>query len=413
MLESIFEQTTCERLRRELVGKHLDGFVDHLLALGFARHSIRCYIGPAIHFGAWLGRHDAVLREVDDSVVSRFRAHLRRCRCRRRSYVRQCGRSLECIAPAVNWFIRYMRARGVVPTERTAAVPRIVSEYETWMRQHRGSAPRTLADYRRCVVAFVEAQQGRSWRRLNAKTIRSYVVERRRETTPVQMLLLVRSLRMFVRFLVATGRCPSHLDRAVPSVPRWRLATLPKYLSPKDVERVLVACRSRTVMGLRDRAILLLLARLALRAGEVRALRLADVDWGSGRVRVVGKLRRPAWLPLPQEVGDAILAYLRRRPTCDVPEIFVCTSAPFRSLGSNGVCGIARRAIDRAGVSAESRGAHVFRHSAATALVRGGVSLDDVGRLLRHTSRDSTAIYAKVDRTSLLRIAQPWPGVAS
>ena len=227
------------------------------------------------------------------------------------------------------------------------------------------------------------------------------------------MLVVVRALRMFIRFLVATGYCPSHLDRAVPSVPPWRLASLPRYLSTKDVERVLAACRIQTVMELRDRAVLLLVARLALRAGEVRALRLSDIDWDNGRVRVVGKLRRPAWLPLPQEVGDAILAYLEHRPPCTIPAVFLCTTAPYRSLGSTGVSRIARCAIARARVKSASRGAHVFRHSVATTLIRRGASLDDVGRLLRHASRDSTAIYAKVDRTSLLRIAQPWPGVVA
>ena len=409
MLTSFFERATCVRLRDEAIGKYLDDFVAHLDGLGFARLTIRSYVGPVIHFGEWLKRRAIDTRAVDDAIVVAFRAHLPRCRCRRRRYARHCGRSLECAAPAVDQFVRHLRLRGIVPPQRPKVVPPIVSEFEAWMRQHRGSAPRTLDDYHRYVLAFSMALQGRQWRRLDAGAIRSYVIECQHETTSARMLVLVRALRMFVRFLVATGRCPSHLDRAVPSVPRWRLATLPKYLEAKDVERVL-AFRGRTVEGLRDHAVLLLLARLALRAGEVRALRVSDVDWGRGRIRVIGKIRRPAWLPLPQEVGDAILAYLSRRPACTVPEIFLCMSAPHRSLGSTGVSGIARRAIQRAGIKSTSKGAHVFRHSAATMLVRGGASLDDVGRLLRHASRDSTAIYAKVDRTSLLRIAQRWPG---
>jgi integrase/recombinase XerD len=272
---------------------------------------------------------------------------------------------------------------------------------------HRGTAERTLADYRRHVLQFVAVTR---IERLDAAVLRGYVVTRSKETPGPQTLVVVRALRMFVRFLVATGRCPSHLDRAVPSVPNWRLATLPRYLPTRDVERVIASCDPLTRLGLRDRAVLLLLARLGLRAGDVRHLRKTDLDWRTGRVRFVGKLRRPVWLPLPQDVGDAILSYLSKgRPTCSVPHVFVCATAPHRPLGATTVGGIARRAIERVGVETPVKGAHVFRHSAATTLVRNGATLDDVGILLRHTSRESTAIYAKVDLPALSLVAQPWP----
>ena len=410
-LGAIFLPETCERLRGEAIGAHLDKFVDRLLSTGYCVLTIKQYVGPVIHFGVWLARRGVRLIDIDPAVVSQFCSHLGRCRCRRRSRVRRCGDS-KIVGVAVRVFVEQLRERGLVRV-RGPAAPRIVVEFDLWMRQHRGSADRTLADYRREVMVFIASLQGRRWGRLDAKTVRTFVIDRRRVTTAARMLFLVRALRMFVRFLVATSRCPSHLEGSVPSVPHWRLATLPRYLATADVDRVLADQTATTVLGARDRAVLLLLARLALRAGEVRQLCLSDLDWIHARIRVVGKPRRPTWLPLPQEVGDAILAYLRVRPVCEVPEVFLCTVAPYRPLSATGVGGISQRAIDATGVKSPNKGAHVFRHSAATTLIRHGASLDDVGRLLRHTSRESTAIYAKVAFTSLHRIAQPWPEVLS
>lgn len=184
---------------------------------------------------------------------------------------------------------------------------------------------------------------------------------------------------------------------------------LPRYLDHEVVERIVASRSKTTVTGLRDRAVLLLLARLGLRAGEVRGLCLSDIDWARGQLRVVGKPRRPTWLPMPQEVGDAILAYLRVRPRCPLEHVFLCIQAPHRPLGATAVGHICQTAIEAVGVPSPSKGAHIFRHSAATTLIRHGATLDDVGRLLRHASRESTAVYAKVAVGALRRIAQPWP----
>jgi len=410
-LAAIFVRETCERLRREAIGMYLDEFAHGLLTTGYCSLTIRQYVGPVIHFGIWLTRRRVRLADVDADVVARFCSHLDRCRCRRRSRVRRCGNS-KIVGVATRVFVEHLRTRGVVQL-RGSATPTIVEQFDRWMRQHRGSADRTLADYRRVVCTFIVALRGRPWGRLDAKTVRAFVVDRGRVATSAVMLMVVRALRMFVRFLVATSRCPSHLEGSVPSVPHWRLAALPRYLATADVDRILAGRTAATAVGARDRAVLLLLARLALRAGEVRQLCLSDLDWTRARIRVVGKPRRPTWLPLPQEVGDAILKYLQVRPVCTVPEVFLCAVAPHRSLSATGVGGICQRAIDAIGLKSPSKGAHVFRHSAATTLIRHGAALDDVGRLLRHTSRESTAIYAKVAFSSLLRISQPWPEVAS
>lgn len=407
MLGTLFKcRETLTRLRGDAIGEHLDGFVAYLAKAGFAALTIRQYVGGPIHFGRWARRGDLDLARLRQDDLDRFRLHLRRCRCRPRRPARACGRS-KVVMVAVAWFVEYLRHLGIVPAAPVLILPPIVREFEAWMRGHRGTAERTLSDYRRQLLRFVEVTP---IERLDAARLRAYVVDRSKEMSGARMLVVVRALRMFTRFLVATGRCPSHLDRAVPSVPNWRLSTLPRYLPTSDVERVLARCDPSTPVGLRDHAVLLLLARLGVRAGDVRHLRKTDLDWGTGRVRFVGKLRRPVWLPLPQDVGNAILAYLSRgRPACSVPEVFVSAKAPHRPLGATSVGGIAHRAIDRAGVSSPVKGAHVFRHSAATTLIRGGATLDDVGVLLRHTSRDSTAIYAKVDLAALSLVAQPWP----
>jgi site-specific recombinase XerD len=219
---------------------------------------------------------------------------------------------------------------------------------------------------------------------------------------------------MFVRFLVADGRCASGLDGAIPVLAHWRLSSLPRYLPGEDVERLIEACDVSSAVGQRDRAILLLLARLGLRAGDIVQLRLDDVDWRDAWIHVSGKGRREARLPLTQEVGDALVTYLTHgRPPTAADAVFVRSRAPFRAFRSHcAVSVIVDHALARAGVTRPSRGAaHLLRHSVATAMLRHGASLQEVAALLRHRSVTTTEIYAKVDVTALQRIAQRWPEV--
>lgn len=408
-LAALFLDETCVRLRQEAIGPYLDEFVEDLRALGYPPLTLRLLVGPVVHFGVWLARRDVVVRAIDGEVLDLFGRHLARCRCSRRSRVRRCGRG-PIVRVAARHFLEHLRRRGIArPAPARTRLPSLVEEFEVWMRQHRGSADRTLSDYRPLAAAFVQSRRGRRWDHLGAAAVRSYVIDECKKLTPARRLVFVRALRMFMRFLVATGRCRSHLDRCVPSIPHWRLATLPRYLDHEVIERIVASRPKTTVCGLRDRAILLLLARLGLRAGEVRGLCFSDLDWARGQLRVVGKLRRPTWLPIPQDVGDAILAYLRVRPKCRHEQVFLCVPAPHRPLGATNVGNVCQRAIDELGVKATTKGAHIFRHSAATTLIRHGATLDDVGRLLRHASRESTAVYAKVAIDALRRITQPWP----
>jgi integrase/recombinase XerD len=189
----------------------------------------------------------------------------------------------------------------------------------------------------------------------------------------------------------------------------WQLATTPRFLSAPDLVRVLAACDGED--RLRDRAIILLLARLGLRASEVANLVFAQIDWPNGHLTVAGKARREERLPLTQEVGDAIIAYVERaRPRVAMAWVFLTDVAPIRSLSRMAVSDIVRRALDRASIASAHRGAHVLRHSAATAMLGHGVSLAGVGAVLRHRSPSMTAHYAKVDIALLSEIAQPWGG---
>jgi site-specific recombinase XerD len=219
---------------------------------------------------------------------------------------------------------------------------------------------------------------------------------------------------MFVRFLIANGHCAVGVDAAIPRLAHWRLAALPRSLQPDDVERIIASCDPASPVGRRDRAILLLLARLGLRAGDIAHLRLRDIDWRRAWLHVWGKSRRETRLPLSQEVGQAIVTYLqhgRLRPTSDA--LFVRCRAPLSALDSSGaVTAIVARALRRAGVTRPSRGAaHLLRHSVATSMLRHGASLQEIGVLLRHRSIETTQIYAKVDVAALQPIAQSWPEV--
>ena len=224
---------------------------------------------------------------------------------------------------------------------------------------------------------------------------------------------LASSMRMHLRYLAASGSCSPALIHAVPIAATWRLASLPRHISPEEVEHVIACCDETMHAGLRDRAVLLLLARLALRAGDIVALRLEDIDWRHALVRVCGKSRRQECLPLPQDAGDAVLEYIETtRPRIAETRVFLRAKAPHRPLASRqSITSIVGYALRRAGLEdVRPQGAHLFRHSTATAMLRSGQSMETISALLRHRSMDTTVIYAKTNTSMLLEVAQPWIG---
>jgi site-specific recombinase XerD len=218
-------------------------------------------------------------------------------------------------------------------------------------------------------------------------------------------------LRSFLDFLYQHGRLKRSLRAAVPRVASGRPSDLPVFLEPEQIEQLLGHCDRRSRCGQRDYAILLLLARLGLRAHEVRSLALEDINWASGEILIHGKGGREDRLPLPPDVGRALAAYLKHgRPRSSHRQVFLCLNAPYRGLVGATVASVVERALGRADIVSVHKGSHLLRHSLATRLLRGGASLTQIGHILRHQHIDTTEIYARVDQKALRALAQPWPG---
>ena len=397
--------STFQRLRGGPAGPFLDGFAESLLAQGYALDTRGSYLHAAAHVVEWAARGRTAITALDEALLTRFMRHLPRCRCRGCTPGGRKG-----VRFRVHAFLRYLRGAGVVTTSAPEATrPPLVTEYGTWMRDQRGLAATTRA-HALPVVQSLLGTVGDDPTGLDAAGVRRFVLEHIRQHAPASAGCVTTIVRCFLRWLVAHGRCATDLHEAVPKMPTWLLATLPRYLPDADVERIIEACDRPSSVARRDRAMLLLLARLGLRAGDVVALRLGDIEWELGRLRVVGKGRRETRLPLPQDVGDAILGYLEaERPASTIDHVFLTARTPIRPIRSSGLRDVVGRAIERAGVQAPSRGTHLLRHSLATRLLREGATLDTIGAVLRHRDVNTTAIYAKVDVGLLGQVAQPWP----
>jgi site-specific recombinase XerD len=314
---------------------------------------------------------------------------------------------------------------AVAETEHSMAIhsrsslDALLVAYERYQRSARGLCEITIRQYSGDVRRFLRAVVGKDpidVRRLRASQVVAYVSCHAKSTSPRTAQGVGASLKSFFRFLRAEGICGTRLDEAVPRVPCWRLSALPRGLGEKEHARLLASLGTSTPRLLRDRAMILCLSTLGLRAGEVAGLRLDDIDWRAGTIRVASrKTRRGALLPLPRAAARAIVAYLRRgRPRTRARHVFVRhhlgVGEPISSLVVTNAVG---KALDRARIDAPHRGANVLRHTLATRMVCHGASMKEVADVLGHRSLDTTRIYAKVDVPSLSRVALPWPGVVS
>jgi len=400
--------------RRCSSGAHhrLDKFDASLAEAGYSRQTHRKLMRAAVHFCCWAERRGLRVESCDERTLLQFRRHLAQCQCLRGfavvSHDARRGADL---------FVAYLQRRGVLAPFAHSA-PRFGEASERfglWMARHRGLAPTTLLQYQRTLCPFLAAL-GEDPSGYDAARIRDFVLQHLGARGSNNARVLVTAIRAYLRFLAAEGLVPAGLMYCVPKVPQWRLSSLPRYLDPADVERLIASCDVSTSIGLRDRAILLLLARLGLRAHDIRTMVLADVDWKLGLLKVRGKSRREALLPLPPDAGEALLSYLERgRQHSATDWMFLTSRAPVRPFTSApSISYIADAALKRAGIHhAPWRGAHLLRHSAATAMLRAGCSLDTIGTVLRHRSPVTTALYAKVDTAMLEQVAQPWPAGAS
>ncbi|NKJ03042.1 tyrosine-type recombinase/integrase [Novosphingobium sp. SG707] len=386
----------------------IDRFAADLAAQRYTPLTIENYTDAARHFAAWLGITGISIDFIDDDVVRRFAAH--RCRC---PGGRQWSHVSQKYSRRAARFVVFLQSAGVAPPPLKVASPYpLLDAYRTWLRAHRGLSERTIARHLRQLHKLLP-ELGTATLDYDAAGIRNVVREWRKRTGPGDLRTITSALRSYLRFLAGAGLCRPNLDQAIPPVLQWRLSSLPRYLTTTDVQRVVASCDQLNRGRLRDRAILLLLARLGLRAGDVAGLKLRDIDWTSGMLRLSGKARRQVRLPLPQDVGDALLAYIEQeRPRVPQEAVFLMMTAPYRSFAqSSYISTIVALALKRAGISdPPSTGASLLRHSAATTMLRSGATLEAVGTMLRHRSLDMTAHYAKVDIAMLEQIAQPWPG---
>lgn len=387
---------------------HESGFRDELLQLGYDRRRSGSHLDLLTDLSRWVKDQDLAPADLALPRVSEF-LEVKRTRGH------QDLVTLRGVAPLLG----YLRALGVVPPP-TDPVPEgpasaELERYRDYLASERGLAERGVIRYVTEVSSFigsVSGPDGIDWAALSPADVTRFVVAACSGREAVPSFSLLAALRSFLRFAQREGWTNLPLAWAVPSVARWRAASLPRRLEPNEVQQLLAGCDRGSAPGRRDFAILTLLVRLGLRAVEVARLQLEDIDWRAGNLVVCGKGRRTETLPLPTDVGAALAAYLRHaRPRTKSRTVFLRLHAPLRGMTPIGVTSVVYRACDRAGLARVS--AHPLRHSAATAMLRAGASLAEVGQALRHRSPNTTAIYAKVDHASLRALARPWPGGAA
>lgn len=397
----------AERLEKSVLGPHIDTFVSVASDLGYSSTTIRTQLWILTSLARWIQKNDLDIFHIDENITNRFLVETCRKGARRRGEKNTLRR-----------FLSHLQTEGVVdcpaPTFDNSPLTSLKHKYENYLLKERGLSGVTPARYWLVLQRFVLERFGEEpllLCDLGQQDIENFLLRHAHESTPKVAQLMVTSMRSFFRFLFRYGETKRDLSALVPTVPSWRLTEVPKYLKLDELQLLLESCDKSTSIGRRDNSILLLLARLGLRAGEVVTLNLEDINWRTAELTVRGKGQLCDCLPLPHEVGDALATYLRSdRPRCSTRRVFICMRAPLRGFkDSTVVSTIVRRAVLRSGLNTPSKGAHLFRHSLATDMLRKGASMTEIGELLRHRSPNSTEIYAKVDIEGLRSIARHWP----
>lgn len=380
-----------------------------LVRRGYQPGTARMHLRLMADASEWLASHDLQPSDLTEERVAQLMVQ-------RRTAGRARLMSVRAIVPLLG----YLRGVGVVPAAVVSLpltpIEVLVERYSAYLLERRGLSPSTVRNYVGVARVFL------SWREtatgelalagLDGATVIEFVLGESQRGSVGSAKSMVTRLRVLLRFLHVEGEIDRELAGVVPSVASWRLASLVKALDAGSVARLLASCDRRTNVGRRDFAVLTMLSRLGVRAGELAALQLADVDWRSGELLVRGKGSRQERLPLPSDVGEAIAGWLAHgRPRCDSLFVFTRLRAPHGGISATAVSQIVRRACQRAGLPMVS--AHRLRHTAATEMLRAGGSLTEVGQVLRHRSRDVTSIYAKVDRLALAAVVASWPGAVA
>ena len=393
--------------RVEVIGplvSSVAGFREELEFQGYRRNAVADQLRVMAHVSRWLGAKRLSEKDLTPERVEAFLAA-------RRAGGHVLWRSPKGVAP----LLAYLRALGVVPVPE-ASTPSTPAEslldgYRRYLLEERGLAPGTVRGYLHVAGLFLETRppvSGLDLEELAASDVIEFVTAECRHRSTGMVRHVVNGLRALLRYCYLEGMTVRPLAEAVPTVAGWRLSTLPRAIEPAEVAALLKSCDRRTAFGRRDFAVLSVLVRLGLRAGEVAGLLLDDIDWRSGKLLVRGKGPKEEPLPLPADVGEAIAGWLRRgRPRCAAREVFTRIRAPHRGLTSPGISAIVASAAKRAGL--DTVHAHRLRHTAATEMLRSGAGLQEIGQVLRHQSVLTTSIYAKLDRSSLRELAKPWP----
>jgi integrase len=385
------------------------GFGLELVRRGYRPGSAVAQLELMADASGWLAARGLGPGDLTEGLVERLMAERR-----------ASGRPRLFSSRALLPLLEYLRGLGVVPPAVPAApstpAELLIERYSVYLLTRRGVAPSTVRNYVGVARTFFSDREQVGGRLalidLDAAAVSEFVLRESRRSSVGSAKCMVTRLRALLRFLHLEGEIERDLAGAVPSVASWRLASLVKALDARSVARLLASCDRRTRVGRRDFTVLTLLSRLGLRAGEVAALRLSDIDWRAGELLIRGKGSRQERLPLPVDVGGALAGWLARgRPRCESAFVFTRLRAPLGELSPGAVSQIVRRACQRAGLPIVS--AHRLRHTAATEMLRAGGNLTEVGQVLRHRGRDVTSIYAKVDRLALVAVVQPWPGAAA
>ena len=384
------------------------GFEAALTGQGYSADSIGRHLRLMVHVSRWLAGQRLAAGDLTVGCARRFLRF-------RQAQGHTHPASMSGMAPLLDYLGSVGAVLAAEPQEAGPAGALMV-RYRGYLLQERGLSPQSsvphYVDVARRFMAHVQARTPGELQDLTAAAVTGFVLSVSQRRSVGEAKGVSTRLRSFLRYLEIEGLTRPGLLAAVPSIAGWELTGLPRAISAADVERLLGSCDRQRPAGRRDFAILTVLARLGLRAGEVAALGLGDIDWRAGELSVHGKASRQDRLPLTQEVGEAIVGWLQEgRPRCASAAVFTRVLAPHRGLSDRAVSGVVRQACVRAGLP--PMGSHRLRHTVATQTLRAGGTLTEVGHLLRHRSLAATSIYAKVDRGALLAVARPWPGGAA
>jgi len=407
--EFLKDPRTISRIREGLFGKYLDSFTAELREQGYATFTVRLQVRLIADFGRWLHLNKISLARITDMHAKKY-LEQRKQRPRRDDKF------------AIKRFLHALRQAGAIATESLPAqtmtpAEKFTDEYSDYLKKERALAPSTIRQYKDFVKPFLLdcfAADELRFSSLCPLDVIGFVQRQAAVLHRKRAKVMTTALKSFFQYLWFQGLVKLNLAAAVPTVANWKMAEIPKALPLNQVEQVIGSCDRETAIGRRNKAILLLLARLGLRAGEVAFLLLDDINWQAGYVTVRGKGGCLAHLPLPADVGEALADYLQNgRPRTSSRKVFLRQKAPIVCFTSQRAIGsIVARALARAGIESPRKGAHQFRHSLASKMLQHGASLPEIGELLRHQSVQTTEIYTKIDLISLRALAMPWPGGA-